>query len=65
MELEEFYEYSDMIDTAEMIPQYAFRVVVGFDKDSKTTLCFNRVGSIETMTFLGVLETLKARIMEA
>jgi hypothetical protein len=65
LELEDFEEYIDMIEAADMIPQYAFRVVVGFDKDSQTTLCVNRVGTIETMTLLGVFETLKARIMEA
>ena len=65
MDVDEFEEYRDMIDEADMIPQYAFRVVVGFDKDSATTLCLNRVGSIEALTLLGVFETLKARIMEA
>lgn len=65
MDLDDFAEYQDMIEEAEMIPQYAFRVVVGFDKNSQTTLCLNRVGTIEALTLLGVFETLKARIMEA
>lgn len=65
MELDEFDEYLDMIEATEVIPQFGFRVLVGLDKDSEIVLCINRVGTIETMTFLGVLETLKARILEA
>jgi len=65
MELDEFEDYADMLDATEIIPQYGIRVLVGLDKDSEIVLCINRVGTIETMTLLGVLETLKARILEA
>ena len=65
MELDEFEDFADMLDATEIIPQYGIRVLVGLDKDSEIVLCVNRVGTIETMTLLGVFETLKKRIMEA
>lgn len=65
MAVDDFYEYEDMLEATELIPQFGMRVLVGLDKDSEIVLCINRVGTIETMTLLGVLETLKARILEA
>lgn len=61
-----FHNYEDMIEESGVsIPTFGLRVLWGIDSDGDFTLCSAHVGSIEGITLIGVLETLKARLLEA
>ena len=61
-----FIEYGDLAEAADIkIPTYGLRVLWGIDSDGDFTLCTNHVGTIEGITLVGLLETLKARLLEA
>ena len=61
-----FTEFNDMATEANIqIPSFGLRVLWGIDSDGDFTLCSAHVGSIEGITLIGVLETLKARLLEA
>lgn len=59
-------EFGDMAEEAEIeIPSFGLRVLWGIDKNGDYTLCSSHVGTIEGITLIGLLETLKARLLEA
>ena len=66
MGVKKFDEFADMAEEAEiMIPSYGLKVLWGVDKDGDYTLCATHVGTIEGITLIGLLETLKKRLLEA
>jgi len=61
-----FIDFADLAEAADVqIPSYGRRVLWGIDSDGDFTLCSNHVGSIEGITLIGLLETLKVRLLEA
>jgi hypothetical protein len=63
---DQFAEFDDMAEEANVkIPTFALRVLWGIDSDGDFTLCSSHVGSIEGITLIGLLETLKSRLLEA
>lgn len=66
MAVKSFEEFADMADEANIaLPSYGLRVLWGVDKDGDYTLCATHVGTIEGITLIGLLETLKQRLLEA
>jgi hypothetical protein len=61
-----FVDFSDLAQASDIqIPTYGLRVLWGIDSDGDFTLCSNHVGSIEGITLIGLLETLKVKLLEA
>lgn len=61
-----FVDFTDLAQAADIkIPTYGLRVLWGIDSDGDFTLCSNHVGTIEGVTLVGLLETLKVRLLEA
>lgn len=61
-----FVDFADLAQAADIkIPTYGLRVLWGIDSDGDFTLCSNHVGTIEGVTLVGLLETLKVRLLEA
>jgi hypothetical protein len=61
-----FVDFGDLAQAADIkIPTYGLRVLWGIDSDGDFTLCSNHVGTIEGVTLVGLLETLKVRLLEA
>ena len=61
-----FLDFADLAEASDIqIPSYGLRVLWGIDADGDFTLCTNHVGTIEGITLVGLLETLKARLLEA
>ncbi len=61
-----FIDYEDMAQASDIqIPTYGLRLLWGIDSDGDFTLCSNHVGTIEGITLVGLLETLKVRLLEA
>lgn len=63
--VDDFFEYSDIIDRMNVLPVYGIRILVGLDDSGDYTFCLNHVGTIEGVTLLGLLELAKARLLEA
>lgn len=61
-----FLDFAELAEAANIqIPTYGLRVLWGMDSDGEFTLCSNHVGTIEGITLVGLLETLKVRLLEA
>lgn len=61
-----FLDFADLAEASDIqIPTYGLRVLWGIDSDGDFTLCSNHVGTIEGVTLVGLLETLKVRLLEA
>ena len=61
-----FVDFADIAEAADIqIPTYGLRILWGIDSDGDFTLCSNHVGTIEGITLVGLLETLKVRLLEA
>jgi len=61
-----FLNFADLAEASDIqIPTYGLRVLWGIDSDGDFTLCSNHVGTIEGITLVGLLETLKVRLLEA
>lgn len=61
-----FIDFTDLAEASDIkIPTYGLRVLWGIDSDGDFTLCSNHVGSIEGITLIGLLETLKVKLLEA
>jgi hypothetical protein len=61
-----FLDFADLAEASDIqIPTYGLRVLWGIDSDGDFTLCSNHVGTIEGITLVGLLETLKVRLLEA
>ena len=61
-----FLDFADLAEASDIqIPTYGLRVLWGIDADGDFTLCTNHVGTIEGITLVGLLETLKVRLLEA
>lgn len=61
-----FLDFAELAEAANIqIPTYGLRVLWGIDSDGEFTLCSNHVGTIEGITLVGLLETLKVRLLEA
>lgn len=61
-----FLDFADLAEASDIqIPTYGLRVLWGIDSDGDFTLCSNHVGSIEGITLIGLLETLKVKLLEA
>lgn len=61
-----FLDFAELAEAADIqIPTYGLRVLWGIDSDGEFTLCSNHVGTIEGITLVGLLETLKVRLLEA
>lgn len=63
---EGFLDFKDLAEASDIqIPTYGLRILWGIDSDGDFTLCSNHVGTIEGVTLVGLLETLKVRLLEA
>jgi hypothetical protein len=61
-----FLDFADLAEASDIqIPTYGLRLLWGIDSDGDFTLCSNHVGTIEGVTLVGLLETLKVRLLEA
>ena len=61
-----FADFADLAEASDIqIPTYGLRILWGIDSDGDFTLCSNHVGSIEGITLIGLLETLKVKLLEA
>lgn len=61
-----FLDFAELAEVSDIqIPTYGLRVLWGIDSEGDFTLCSNHVGSIEGITLIGLLETLKVRLLEA
>ena len=61
-----FLDFADLAEASDIqIPTYGLRILWGIDSDGDFTLCSNHVGTIEGVTLVGLLETLKVRLLEA
>ena len=61
-----FFDFTDLAEASDIqIPTYGLRILWGIDSDGDFTLCSNHVGTIEGVTLVGLLETLKVRLLEA
>lgn len=61
-----FLDFTDLAEASDIqIPTYGLRILWGIDSDGDFTLCSNHVGTIEGVTLVGLLETLKVRLLEA
>lgn len=61
-----FLDFAELAEAANIqIPTYGLRVLWGMDSNGEFTLCSNHVGTIEGITLVGLLETLKVRLLEA
>lgn len=61
-----FLDFVELAEVADIqIPTYGLRVLWGIDSSGDFTLCSNHVGTIEGVTLVGLLETLKVRLLEA
>ena len=61
-----FLDFAELAEASDIqIPTYGLRVLWGIDSEGDFTLCTNHVGSIEGITLIGLLETLKVRLLEA
>ena len=61
-----FLDFADLAEASDIqIPSYGLRVLWGIDSNGDFTLCSNHVGTIEGVTLVGLLETLKVRLLEA
>lgn len=61
-----FADFADLAEASDIqIPTYGLRILWGIDSDGDFTLCSNHVGTIEGITLVGLLETLKVRLLEA
>jgi hypothetical protein len=61
-----FLDFAELAEVSDIqIPTYGLRVLWGIDSEGDFTLCSNHVGSIEGITLIGLLETLKVKLLEA
>lgn len=61
-----FLDFAELAEVSDIqIPTYGLRVLWGIDSNGDLTLCSNHVGTIEGITLVGLLETLKVRLLEA
>ena len=61
-----FLDFAELAEASDIqIPTYGLRVLWGIDSEGDFTLCSNHVGTIEGITLIGLLETLKVRLLEA
>jgi hypothetical protein len=61
-----FLDFAELAEASDIqIPTYGLRVLWGIDSEGDFTLCTNHVGSIEGITLIGLLETLKVKLLEA
>ena len=61
-----FLDFAELAEVSDIqIPTYGLRVLWGIDSEGDFTLCSNHVGTIEGITLVGLLETLKVRLLEA